>query len=285
VNPNYSEITLLSADTVYNHNGLQATMQKALSAGLMFAASYSFGKTLSEADSTANQTIQNGGSYTTMWSANPALDYGRSSYDQRHTFSFNSLYQMPWEHRLNSALSKAVLGGWSVNGIWQYGSGMPLDMGLGFANSRSGSSQQADRPDLLPGFSNDPTSGVTTGCATSAGPLGIPAGQQLHTPTRWFNPCAFGLSTAGTFGNLGRNTVSGPDYNSTNFTLEKTTRLMEGKNLVFRAEIFNLFNHPSFGLPQIALFTSARVHAGNEGVISTTTSQGRQIQLGMKFVF
>ena len=211
----------LVADTVSNYNGLQASLQKRLSAGWMFGASYTYSKALSEADTDAASVLDSTPNFSPIINS-PGHDYGLSAFGQKHILVLNSLYQMPWDHLLNGRVEKALLGGWAVNGIWQYGSGLPLNVNLAFNNSLTGDPDAGgDRPNLVTGFSNNPTSGVTAGCA------GIPAGQKLHTPDLWFNPCAFSLPKAGTFGNLGRNTVIGPAFDVVNFTLVKNTVLAE----------------------------------------------------------
>ncbi len=287
VNPNFSTIQQLLDDAMENYNGLQASVQSTAGAGLVFQASYTYGKAMAESDgANPNNTTNDGGTggglggiYQTMDIHDLGRDYARSAFDQRHTFVFNSRYRMPWDRLLNGRIAKSLLGGWEVNGIYNYGSGGPLGVALGFNNSRNADPFNPDRPNLAPGASNDPTSGATAGCA------GVPAGQKLHIASRWFDPCAFVLSPAGTFGNLGRNTMTGPNYNQVNATLVKKTALTEHKQLEFRAEFFNLFNHASFKVPNLKVFNANRVHSGNEGVITTTVSQGRQIQLGLKLTF
>jgi len=281
INPNFSTITQLRADIDANYNGLQAMIQQTSGFGLTFQGSYTLSKALSTNDSVVNRQIDNGGPWINLDVNDPNRDYSRSSYDQRQTFSFNSSYKMPWDRYLKNRAAVIAFGGWEARGIWTYGSGLPLNINLQFNNSNNGDTNNPDRPSVAPGFSNDPTHGVTAGCGNGV----IPAGQKLHTPNRWYDPCAFILPTAGTYGNLGRNTVSGPDFNYVSFSLVKNTALTERTKLEFRAEAFNLFNHPSFGLPALQVFSSSRVHTGNEGVITTTSSNGRQIQLGMKLVF
>jgi len=280
VNPNFSSIEQLRTGAMDNYNAFQVSLQKSLSSGLMLGAVYVFSKSLSEADNAANRQTDNNGSYVVSDYTNLGMDYGRSSYDQRHSFVFNSQYRMPWDHLLTSKFSKIALGGWEINGIFQYGSGMPLNVNMNFNSTQSNDQNQPDRPNVLPGGTNDPTHGVTAGCK------GIPAGQQLHTPILWFDPCAFAIPTLGTFGNLGRDTLSGPTFKDVNITLVKHTQITEHKQLEFRAEIFNIFNHPSFGLPSLVVFQDATgVHAGNEGSVNATVSSGRQIQLGMRLTF
>ena len=93
------------------------------------------------------------------------------------------------------------------------------------------------------------------------------------------------MAPAGTWGNLGRDTVNGPPSNLTNFTLAKITKINESMRLEFRTEVFNLFNHPNFNLPIISMFNGDGTHNGSEGSISGTWSKSRQIQFGLKLIF
>ena len=95
----------------------------------------------------------------------------------------------------------------------------------------------------------------------------------------WFNPAAFELQPFGTLGDLRRNTLFGPKFADLDTSITKVTRLTEGTNLEFRAEIFNLFNHPNYGLP-VPILTSP-----NFGQILGTVGTSRQIQFALKFSF
>lgn len=120
---------------------------------------------------------------------------------------------------------------------------------------------------------------------TSAGCQGIPANQKLGTPDRYYDPCAFALSPAGTFGNLARNTVTGPAFKNVDFAMEKNFPVREGMNLEFRAELFNIFNHANFAAPNGTAFSSTRLRSNNAGRITATATDNRQIQFGLKFSF
>jgi carboxypeptidase family protein len=278
INPGYSDIFGEQTTAHYNYNGFQLVLQKTVSAGLQFQASYTYSKTLSDADETTNSEVSSTAP-TPLNIRKLSGDYSLSAYDQRQTLVLNGAYQMPWNKLLTGKLAKAALGGWAINGIYSYGSGLPLNIQTGFNQSRNGDSFQTDRPDLAPGFSASPIHGVTAGCQ------GIPAGQKLGTPERWYDPCAFVLQSAGTFGNLGRNTVTGPGLSSIDFTLLKSTPLTEQKKLEFRAEFFNLLNHARFGSPNRNIFTSPGLRPGNDATITTTVGSNRQIQLGLKLIF
>ena len=99
-----------------------------------------------------------------------------------------------------------------------------------------------------------------------------------RTPERWFNTGAFAFPPPGTFGNAGRNIVDGPGYQSVNASLTKNTNLSEGLNLQLRGEVFNLFNHPNFNLPDNFLGSPTF------GQI-TSARDPRHIQLGVKLLF
>ena len=278
VNPNFGDIQTLVTDSMSNYNSLQVGLQKNLSQGLQLQANYTWGKALSNADSTFSAELFNNVP-TAMDQYDLDREYGLSSYHQKHTFVTNARYRFPWDSLLQSGWAKAALGGWTVNGIYRLGSGFPINIRTGFNNARDANPELADRPDLTPGFRSNPTEGTTAGCQ------GIPAGEKLGTPDRFFDPCAFLLPAAGTYGNLGRNTLIGHPRNNLDFTVVKTTALRERTNLEFRAEFFNLFNHPLFGPPNNTVFTTARTRSGNAGRIINTASDSRQIQFGLKLTF
>jgi hypothetical protein len=279
VNPNFSLIRQIRADTNFNYNGLQVVLQKNISHGLQFQANYTYSKTLSDSDNLASGELLNAPT-ASMIPFDVAADYGRSAFDQRHTFLFSSRYQMPWDQHFHDGVSKAVLGGWAVNGVVTAGSGIPTNVQLSFNNSNDNDTEFVDRPNLVPGRSvSSLTQGVTAGCP------GIPAGQKLGTSQLWFDPCAFTLPTAGTYGNLAREALQGPGLFNVNFTLLKDTQLTERFKLQFRTEFFNLFNHTNLNLPNAVVFNSSGTHNGNEGQINTTATPNRQIQFGLKLLF
>jgi hypothetical protein len=234
---------------------------------------------MSDADQITNSAVTSSAA-STLDPNHLSRDYSLSSFDQRHTLVLNGAYRMPWDARLKNRIAKGVLGGWAVNGIWSWGTGLPFDIATGFNNSRDSDPILTDRPNLNPGFSPNPISGVTAGCQGAL----IPAGP-LHTPARWFDPCAFSLQTPGTYGNLGRNTVTLPGLQDVDVALVKNTSLTERARLEFRAEAFNVLNHANFGIPARSIFNSNGGRNGSAGIITTTATANRQMQLGLKLIF
>jgi hypothetical protein len=279
INPNFSLIREVRDDSNFNYNGLQVVLQKNTSYGLQFQANYTYSKTLSDADNLASGELLNAPT-ASMIPFDVAADYGRSAFDQRHTFLFSSMYVMPWDQHLHSGLSKGFLGGWAVNGVFTAGSGLPTNISLSFNNSNDNDTEFVDRPNLVPGRTiSSLTNGVTAGCP------GIAAGQKLGTPQLWFDPCAFTLPPAGTYGDLAREALQGPDLFNVNFTVLKDTQLTERTKLQFRTEFFNLFNRNNFNFPNAVMFNASGTHNGNEGQITNTATPNREIQFGLKLLF
>jgi hypothetical protein len=154
-----------------------------------------------------------------------------------------------------------MLTGWQTLGIITLQSGRPFTVALLSEIDNSGTGRSLlgfganDRPNVI------------------GDPLAV-------TPTleRWFNTAAFGFPPPGTFGNAGRNILDGPGYQNFNASLMKNTKISERVSFQFRAEVFNLFNHPNFGLPDNFLGspTFGRI---------TSARDPRHIQFGAKLLF
>ena len=277
INPNFSVIRRIRTRSYSNYNALQAGLSKSFSRGLLLQVNYTWSKNLGTADALSSSQLYSINAYV-MDINNLDREYSYAGFDMRQSFVVNARYTLPFNN-FKSGFTKAFLGGWEVNGILMANAGLPVAVLDGFNNSQNGDNGVPDRPNLAPGFSNNPTHGTTAGCP------GVPAGQKLGTPDLWFDPCAFTLSPAGTFGNSARNPVIGPAFRNLDFSMQKNIALREKTNLEFRGEIFNIFNHANFSAPLNPLFTTNRVASGNAGVIVSTANANRQIQLGLKLTF
>jgi len=115
----------------------------------------------------------------------------------------------------------------------------------------------------------------------------------LGTPAQWFNPAAFSLPPVGEFGNFGRDVLTGPFFWEIDFSAIKDTKLSERYTLQFRAELFNIFNHSNWGLPNAQVFTQGFNAAGQQaisfnpvaGQITTIAAPMRQIQFALRLMF
>lgn len=123
----------------------------------------------------------------------------------------------------------------------------------------------------------------------------MPANEAVGTPTLYYNPCAFTEQPQGYLGNAGQNILEGPPQRNVDFSLVKDTalpKLREGTKLQFRAEFFNILNHPFFNFPARTVFAGTTPGTGdiepplsNAGVITSTLGTSRQIQLALKLIF
>jgi Carboxypeptidase regulatory-like domain len=157
-------------------------------------------------------------------STNLRAEKGPSTFDTRHRFTAAMNYQVPAWHLLPPRLGQ----GWQWNTIVTAQSGRPI--GIITSNDTSGRFNFHQRPNVVPGV--DP---ILNGGGNPSG--------------GYINPAAFSQPPDGTFGNLGRNQIYGPKFWNIDFSVTKTTPLRENLNLEFRAEFFNIFNHPNFALP------------------------------------
>ena len=205
------------------------------------------------------------------------LDWGLSEFDIRHAVGYNFSYPLPVH--LQSKFIGLFVNGWTLDGIGTFTSGQPFTARLSTAVSRNLSSVLAERPNVNSGFSTNPTSGVTAGCT------GIAAGQRLGTADRFYDPCAFSLPAAGTYGNVGRDTIIGPGVEDVDFALEKIFKPIEKVSTTFRVEMFNALNHTNLGLPNTSVLTAAGVANAAAGRITYTTTSSRQIQFGLRINF
>jgi len=202
-----------------NYHSLQAKLDKRFSHGLSFLTSYTWSHSIDG----ASVFFGSGANATTIFpqdNYNLNAERGRSDFDIRHRLSFSFNYDVPVWRSLPSVLGK----GWELGGILTLQTGQPFSVLTG--ESLSGTGLGNDRPNLV----GDPNRGP-------------------HTVQQWFNTNAFALNAPLTFGNAGRNIVTGPGYRDLDFSLIKNTQLGEKVKVQFRTEFFNIVNHPAFALP------------------------------------
>jgi hypothetical protein len=284
VNPNFASIQRHLWGGMAYYNSLQANVTRRFSKGLQYQGSYTFSRNIDTAGSTFGTVIAlNSGNIPNPY--NMRSERGLAGIDPRHQFSSNLTYDLPVA-RNSTGLVKGLIGGWQANMILTARGGLPFDIQSGYISSglgrsRSGSgSPPGDRPDVAPGFSNNPTHGTTAGCQ------GVAAGQPLGTPTLYYDPCAFVLPAAGTFGNLGKNTLIGPGLFDLDYAMKKQFDITERTNLQFRAEFFNILNHPNFGNMIVTVFAGgAGARNGSAGQILNTATDARQMQFALRVSF
>ncbi len=238
-----------------NYHGLQATLTQRLNRGLSFQASYTWSKAIDDSATPTGFFLipgQNAG--RAQDNNNLKAEKALSPFDLRHRFVLSYIYELPFFKQGGAA--SYILGGWRLNGIVSLQSGHPFTVG----DTRDPNLDQIienDRPDVL----RNPN---------------LPSGERK--PERWFDTTAFARPVL-RHGSSGRNIVVGDGVVNFDFGLTKEFKLGERPRLEFRWEIFNLFNHPNFGIPD------SDFNSPTFGRVFRTSTPERQMQFALKFLF
>jgi hypothetical protein len=284
-----------------SYNSLQLSVTKRLSQGLQFLSSYTYAKSIDNTSSGSGSGVANEVAFIAGNQLDDRANRGVSNFDRTHRFVLSYLWDLPQPAlAARSTAGRWLLSNWQVAGIIVAMSGLPIDIvdtGAGSFYGLSGGNNPLARPNHTPG--------TTRSAATS----NIPAGY-------FFNPFAFarptvladqpipssnGTATAGAtgtdFGNVGRNELRGPRQANVDFSIIRRFLITESKNLEFRAEFFNLFNHVNFANPisnlnaipssggSIDPNTGQIINPGDFGRIISTSNNPRFIQFALKLNF
>ncbi len=244
-----------------SYDALQTDVTRRLSHGLEVRANYTWSKNLDMNSGPTGAQAQNQAQMILNRNDLP-LDWGPSALNVTSQASISARYALPLGKGVSGFAGK-MLRGWQVNGIATLLTGFPFTPLVGSNRSGDGDTRNPDRPSLNPAFS---------------GPI------LLDKPTEWYNPNAFILPAAGTFGSLGRGTFIGPGLADLDTSLFKTTSVSEKMTLQFRAEFFNVLNHANFNSPNTTVFSSGAISA-SAGLITATSTTSRQVQFGLKLIF
>ena len=254
VRPTLADVTWAVSDGTAEYHALQFSATKRLSHGLSGLLSYTFGHSVD----TVGQSFGGGADGPLPQDPrNRLADRGNSPFDIRHRLTIAWNYALPFGEgqRWLSGRGPAgyVLGGWQVNGINTFQTGLPFTPTLSAPTVNTGTGSRPDR----------------IGDGTLSNP----------TVDRWFDTSAFATPAPFTYGNAGRNILYGPGRVNFDFSVFKEFGIKAGTRLQFRAECFNLFNTPQFDLPNAAIGT------GTAGTITSIVGTPRQIQFGAKVIF
>jgi hypothetical protein len=176
--------------------------------------------------------------------------YGLSDFDARHRFVLSATYTLPFQ-------GHPLIRGWQLATIVQSQSGNPVNIVT--SNSTLNDTPNSVRPDL-------------------AGPVRI-----IGSVDQWFDPTAF--IAVNRFGTLGRNVVIGPSFHNTDLSVIKIVSLSQRRRLQFRADIFNLFNHPNFGPPGNVVGSPTFGKISRTRLPTGEAGSSRQIQLAIRLSF
>ena len=270
-NPNFNAIRIELWDGISSYNALKLGLVRRFSSGLQFQLAYHFSRAIDDSSNVGISDGNGGPQESSGWQVvdpdDKATMRGLSSYHVGQTFSANFTYDLPVNPQGSAGL---LLGGWQFNGIVTAATGPASSFSLTADPARSQQQKDAQRPELAPGFSNNPI---------------------LHDgrePDEYYDATHLILPTEGFFGNLGRNTLISPGLITFDFGVSKSFTLREETKLQFRAEFFNVFNRANFTQPNMTVwggFGSNIVRNPTAGTITSTTTPSRQIQFALKIVF
>jgi hypothetical protein len=238
-------------------------VERRFASGLSFLSSYSWSKSI---DDGAGISTGSDSSGVAQDARNLRAERALSDFDVTHRWVLSYVYDLPFGKGKRIAPSNQGAGkvanllasGWQMTSILTMQTGRPFTVTLGRDQSLTGGN--ADRPNLV----GDPK-------------VSDPG------PDRWFNPAAFAVPAAGTFGSAGRNILRGDGLHSFDLGVSRFFRVTERQSFQFRAEVFNLANHPNFFFPVQSVANSA------VGTITRAANTGagaqRQIQFALKYIF
>jgi Carboxypeptidase regulatory-like domain/TonB-dependent Receptor Plug Domain/TonB dependent receptor len=236
-------------------NGLSAKLEQRSRNGLYYLINYQWSKNL---DNNSGEADSNDTSYATHFS----FDRSYSNYDTQSRAVASAGYELPFgkgKPFLNGGgISNVIAGGWQIQPIVQLRSGFPFSVSAGSGSCTCGT-YVPQRANLAPGR----TSGRISN----------------RTPLHWFDSTAYVTPAAGVQGTVTRNTLRGPATAEFDFSALKNFAITERLTAQFRAEAFNIINHPNFGNP------SANISTGNVGTITATSFDNRDLQFALKLLW
>ncbi len=268
-----SPLLTISTDAQSFYNSFQVSVSKRYAHNLLWQASYTLAHSIDDASVDFSvESVNDPSESQSIFDRKGSR--GRSDFDIQQNFVANAAYELPG--------SGPLLGGWQVSAVGDVHSGPPFTPMLSFDNADLQGLLINERPNLV----GNP---YAEAC---------PNGVRVGIPACWFNPSAFAVPPAGQFGNAGRNMLRGPAFAQFDPALHKEFAISQERKLTFGVEVYNLLNHPNFGVPSNtqSAFTlggngdavykdAAGDFANNAGQILTTAGSARQIQLVGRFTF
>jgi hypothetical protein len=283
--PQFSDILYVDSSADSSYNSLQFRSERRVADGLTFLAAFTFSKSIDDVSAVFAGSV---GSGLPQNSNDIQADRGPSDFNAKYRLVLSSVYDLPFGRKwiTSPGWRRGLLGNWQAAGILTSQTGSPFTVDL--PASQSGSAIAAfgnpTRPDVIsnPYVAGPVMANPNPACHTTISQGGM-AADVVDQPGSWFNTCAF-VQPTGEFGDLGRNTMTGPGLENLDFSMYKNIILRkESHRLQLRGEVFNLFNHPNFDIP-------SRLFGGlNFGEVLSENAYGnkppRQIQLRLKYIF
>ena len=262
----FSNLTAYDDGGTANYNGLLLKTQWRAANGVNIIANYTWSHCIGLPNN-GNTTPNPASNY--VHQNNRRLDIGNCSQDRRQIFNLTVVARTP---KFSNKALNLTASGWQTSAIYVARSGAPLSIASGLDQALLGfTGERANQ--LLPN-----TAAANRGAACA----------NITPCVTWLNPAAFAQPALGTLGNMGVFNVLGPKFFQFDMALVREFRIMEGRNLQFRAEAFNVFNNVRFNANNAgSSITNPSVTLSNPSTFGNITSAGdpRILQLAMKFNF
>ena len=255
------------------YHALQTTLNKRFASNYRINLNYTWAKSIDTSSQNASSDFNNTNTLGVDFFDVANTMKSVSTFHIGNALTTTFTWDLPFLQGAGGA-AEAILGGWSVSSIVEVTSGTPVTFERNdrLDRERDRTSGNGSRPSLVPGGDNNP--------------------ERTGDVNNWFGSAAdnFVIGEVGFQGNLGRLTGRGDGFTNFDFSLRKETRLAEEVSLQFRAEFFNIFNHPNFSTPTRSnrrAFSSSRNTRPNSrfGRLTLTDNSARQIQFALKLLF
>lgn len=283
--PQFGSLATIDSARNSTYHSLQVRLQQRPWHGLSYLAAYTWSKSIDNSSellgsATEGQYAQDGNHLQG--------ERGLSGFDTRHRLVWSGVYEVPVAKSIHSRAAQAVLRSWQLGTILSLQSGQPFTVYRSGYQSFTTLITGSDRPDLLANpFVAGPVAANPDPSCHSTISQGGRAADRTRTVQTWVNPCAYAnpnLLGEFRFGTSPRNGVIGPKLVQMDVSLSRSIPLFaDRQRLSFRADVFNLFNHPNFDPPE-NVFDSQ-----NFGSLPSANRYGsrppRQIQLALRYSF
>ena len=254
--PTYGAITFSSPFAHATYHSMQAKAERRFSGGLSLLSSYTWSHAI---DNSVDGEDTGNGSVTPQNPLNTNAEKGSSGIDMRHRWVTSAIYDLPFGAKGGllggSGVTRALLGGWQLGGIFNVQSGFQLT------------------PTVAP----NPANTTTTARPNVLRNPNLPRGER--TVDRWYDPTAFATPAQFTFGNAGRGILRAPGLVNLDLLVARNFQVTERFRAELRGELYNATNSLQLGRPNV------QTNAGQAGRITNTQIPNRQVQLGLRLVF
>lgn len=267
--PQFGQVDWRGTTNNSDYEGLSLSLKRSFARGLLFAVNYMWSHEIDDGSNGSGD----GDSLVAQNVACQPCERADGAFDARHVINANAVYELPFgpgKPYLNQpGIARNIFGSWEFNTIVSAHTGFPVNVTVdrNSADVPDGNTNN-QRPDLVPGVSLTPPGGATI--------------------AEWLNPAAFAVPAPGTYGDAPRDVARAPGAWQIDMAMGKRISLSERLSLQFRAEVFNIFNHPQYG-PPLADFSAGPgvfgsiISTVNTGPVGTGTP--RQIQFMLRFAF